>query len=125
MSEASTRNRNQSRLVVGLFLIALGAVLLAVNLGYELPHGWWRFYPFVLIGFGALGVFFPSRHLDRAGGVWLLAAGLYCLEGVFDLLELGWGGAWPVFVIAAGVSFILHQHGPANGERQIPPEAPR
>jgi hypothetical protein len=49
----------------------------------------------------------PSRHLDRSGGIWLLATGLYCLVGVFELFGLGWGSAWPIFVIAAGLSFLV------------------
>jgi peptidoglycan/LPS O-acetylase OafA/YrhL len=110
MSDVSTRNSNRSRLVLGIFLIVLGAVLLAANLGFELPYGWWRFYPFIFIVFGALGLFMPSRHLDRSGGVWLLAIGVYCAIGVYDLFDLGWTGGWPVFVIAAGASFMLHRH---------------
>lgn len=110
MSDVSTRNTNRSRLVLGVFLIGLGALLLAANLGYALPEGWWRFYPFVFIVFGVLGLAMPSRNLDRAGGVWLLATGLYCMTGVFNLFGLGWSGAWPIFVIAAGASFMLHRH---------------
>lgn len=110
MSDESTRNTNRSRFVLGIFLIGLGALLLAANLGYALPEGWWRLYPFVFILFGALGLIAPSRHLDRSGGVWLLATGLYCMMGVFDLFGLGWAGGWPIFIIAAGASFMLHRH---------------
>ena len=39
------RNAGRSRLVLGLFLLALGGVMLAVNLGYEIPLGWWRYFP--------------------------------------------------------------------------------
>lgn len=123
--DPSSRNGNRTRLVLGIFLVALGAVLLAANLGYELPYGWWRFYPFILIAFGALGVVMPSRHLDRSGGVWLLAAGLYCLEGVFDFIDLGWSGAWPIFVIAAGVTFMLHRHAHDEAHRPVSSEEPR
>ena len=110
MSEASSPNSKRTRLVVGIFLILLGGVLLAANLGYALPFGWWRFYPFILMSFGVLGLATPSKHLDRAGGVWLLASGIYCAIGEFDLFNLGWWRAWPVFVIAAGASFVLRRH---------------
>ena len=101
------RNAGRSRLVLGLFLLALGALMLAVNLGYQMPIGWWRYFPLPLMALGVWGLVLPSRHLDRSGGVWLLATGLYCLIGVFELFRLSWGTAWPVFVIASGVSFLV------------------
>jgi hypothetical protein len=107
---------------VGIVLIALGGVLLAANLGYELPYRWWRFYPFVFIVLGVLGILMPSRHLDRSTGVWLLATGLYCAMGVYYWFGLGWAGAWPVFVIAAGASFLLHRR---PDEASPPQEGPR
>ena len=38
-----------NRLIWGLFLIAIGGMLLAVNLGVELPHGVWNYWPFLVI----------------------------------------------------------------------------
>ena len=108
------RNAGRSRLVLGLFLLALGGVMLAVNLGYEIPLGWWRYFPVPLIALGVWGLALPSRHLDRSGGIWLLATGLYCLVGVFDLFGLGWGTAWPIFVIASGLSFLVRDSGRAR-----------
>lgn len=101
------RNAGRSRLVLGLFLLVLGALMLAVNLGFQVPIGWWRFFPVPLMVLGLWGLLMPSRHLDRSGGVWLLASGLYCLIGVFGLFGLGWGSAWPIFVIACGLSFMV------------------
>jgi hypothetical protein len=125
MSDATPRqppHRGRSRLVLGLFLLALGIVLLAVNLGYPLPFGWWQYFPVPFVALGLWGLLFPSRHLDRSGGVWLLATGVYCLIGVFDLWHLGWSGGWPIFVIAAGLSFILHRQ-EHMGERSCGPRA--
>lgn len=118
MNDASAPHRpRRSRLVVGIFLLLLGALLLAANLGYSLPWGWWQYLPWLLIGVGLWGLALPSRHLDRVGGVWMLATGVYFLIGMFELWGLGWSGGWPVFVIAAGLSFMLHRHddGPPAG----------
>lgn len=118
----------RSRLVLGIVLLALGAVMLAVNLGYSLPLGWWRYFPVPLIAFGLWGLILPSRHLDRSGGVWLLATGVYCLIGIFGLFGLGWGSAWPILVIAAGLSFIVgrdHPHPDPDRERTHDPARQR
>jgi cell wall-active antibiotic response 4TMS protein YvqF len=64
-----------------------------------------------LIALGLWGLVLPTRHMDRSGGIWLLATGLYCLIGVFNLFGLGWGTAWPIFVIASGLSFLVRDHG--------------
>lgn len=101
------RHAGRSRLVLGLFLLGLGALMLAVNLGYQVPLGWWRYFPVPLMALGLWGIAVPSRHLDRSGGIWLFATGVYCLVGVFGMFGLGWGTAWPIFVIAAGLSFLF------------------
>ena len=81
--------------------------MLAVNLGYQMPLAWWRYFPVPLIALGLWGIVMPTRHLDRSGGIWLFATGVYCLVGVFGMFGLGWGTAWPIFVIAAGLSFLF------------------
>jgi hypothetical protein len=122
MNDVSPRSpRDRSQLVLGIFLILLGAVLLAVNLGYALPVGLWQYFPVPFIALGLWGIIVPNRHLDRSGGVWLLAIGLYCLTGVFDLFDLGWSGAWPIFVIAAGASFMLHRRRSEGDGGTTPP----
>lgn len=111
MNELSAQHRpRRSRLVAGIFLLVLGGLLLAVNLGYGLPVGWWQFLPWALIALGGFGLILPTRHLDRVGGVWMMATGLYFLTGINNWWGLGWSGAWPIFVIAAGLGFILHRH---------------
>lgn len=46
------RHAGRSRLVLGLFLLGLGALMLAVNLGYQVPLGWWRYFPVPLMALG-------------------------------------------------------------------------
>lgn len=131
MKDAHPYHRpRRSRLVLGIFLLVLGALLLAVNLGYGLPIGWWEYLPMLLIAFGLWGLVLPNRHIDRVGGVWMMATGLYFLIGIFDLWDLGWTGGWPIFVIAAGLGFILHRHddrhgGPPADEGRVEERTPR
>jgi hypothetical protein len=100
--------QGRSRLVLGIILLALGGMLLAMNLGVNLPWHLWKYFPVPLIALGIWGIASPSRNLDRQGGVWLLATGLYCLVGVFDLFGLGWATAWPIFIVACGVGLMIH-----------------
>ena len=111
----------RSPLVIGLILLVIGAGLLATNLGYTLPFHIWRYWPFVLIVPGLIAIAVPSRHISRSGGVWLLATGVYGAIGVYELFGLGWGSAWPVFVIAAGLAMILDER-KRNGRGGPPPQ---
>ena len=103
--------RRRSPLIAGVILIGIGAVLLSVNLGYGIPLRALQFYPVVLAVLGLLGIVVPSRHLSRSGGIWLLAAGLYCAVSEFNLFDLGWGSAWPIFIIAYGVEVVFGMRG--------------
>lgn len=111
MNDLPAQHRpRRSRLVMGVFLLMLGGLLLAVNLGYGLPVGWWQYLPWALVAIGVVGLVVPTRHMDRVGGIWMMATGLYFLAGINYWFGLGWSGAWPIFVIAAGLGFILQRH---------------
>lgn len=101
------RHRHRSPLVLGITLILLGALLLALNLGFGLPLSLWQYWPFALIVPGIVAIAMPSRHLSRSGGIWLLATGIYCEIGVTGLFGLGWFSAWPIFIMAYGLEVIF------------------
>lgn len=94
-----------NRLIWGLFLIAIGGMLLAANLGWEVPRGVWNYWPFLLIAMGGAKMLFGSA--DEGGGFWLILAGLYGWISIWNVGGLTWGTAWPIFVIAGGLSVIL------------------
>lgn len=97
-----------NRLIWGLFLIALGGMLLAVNLGWELPHGVWNYWPFLLIALGVARMIFRRASDDEGGGgFWLILAGLYGWICIWNVGGLTWRTAWPIFVIAGGLSVLL------------------
>ena len=117
MKDATPPKRSRSHLILGFILLVVGAALLAANLGFELPYHLWKYYPFVLLALGVVGVATPTRHLSRSGGIWLLAAGLYCLVSEFRLLGLWWTNAWPIFLIAAGFDIIFSREQWTSGFR--------
>jgi hypothetical protein len=94
-----------NRLIWGLFLIAIGSMLLAVNLGWEVPRGVWNYWPFLLIALGGAQMFFGRER--EGGGFWLILAGLYGWISIWNVGGLSWGTAWPIFVIAGGLSVLL------------------
>ena len=96
-----------NRLICGFFLIAIGAMLLAVNLGWAVPRGVWNYWPFLLIAMGAAKMLFGRDGESGGGGFWLILAGLYGWISIWNVWGLTWGTAWPIFVIAGGLSVIL------------------
>jgi len=92
---------------VGLFLIALGALFLADNVGFHVPGSVWRYWPFLLLAMGVARFAFGDDADDRRGGYWLIATGLYGWIAVFGLFGLSWGTAWPILLVAVGASMVL------------------
>ena len=102
----SEQNKAIGRLVLGAYLMLIGGLILAANLGWDVPHGVWSYWPFLLIAGGGVKVIFGGRD-GLSEGLWLLLAGLYCWVSVWNLWGLTWGTAWPIFVVAGGLSMIL------------------
>jgi hypothetical protein len=103
------RRKGRSHFVLGVILLGIGATLLALNLGFDIPWHLWKYFPVPMIAFGLWGILSPGRDLDRIGGLWLLTNGVYCLISVFGLFGLGWGTAWPVYIVALGLSILSKQ----------------
>lgn len=97
------RMETANRLIWGIFFVAIGILMLTVNLGMDLPHGVWNYWPFLLLALGTARLVI-SRDGD---GYWLVLAGLYGWISIWNIGGLTWGTAWPIFVIAGGLSVIL------------------
>ena len=87
-------------------LMLIGGLILASTLGYDLPRGIWEYWPFLLIAGGGAKMLFGGRD-GLADGFWMTLGGLYCWVSVWKLWGLTWGTAWPIFVVAGGLSMIL------------------
>lgn len=98
--------RSLGRLVLGGWLIAVGGLMLASRIGWDIPDGIWRYWPLLLVASGAAQMVFGERE-SRGSGFWLLLSGLYCWISVWRLFGLHWGNAWPILVIGAGLSMLL------------------
>jgi len=119
MTRRDRRERGTAgRLVIGVFLLGLGGLLLADNLGYNIPGRVWDYWPFLLIGLGAVKMLWPGDGDEREGGYWILVAGLYCWISSWGLYGLHWGSAWPIFLLAAGLGMVVK----GMGRRRPPAE---
>ena len=106
-SNESTTRYTAGRLVFGLFLLAIGGMLLAGNLGFDLPHGVWNYWPFLLLAMGGVKLLWPGNADERRSGYWLVVVGLYGWINVWHLFGLDWGRSWPIFVIASGLGIVF------------------
>jgi len=110
------------RLVIGIYLLLIGALALADNLGYAVPGKLWSYWPFLLIGLGVMKIASPSGSENRRGGLWLITAGLYGWISIWHLFGLEWGTAWPIFLVAAGVGIVFDDFFPRRCRRRLEPE---
>ena len=102
------------RLFPAVAIIAIGALFLANNLGYNLrlfEHGnWWA----VIILAAALApltrafeVYRARGRLDAEAAYFLLCAASVVLVAVMFLLNLDWATWWPLFVILGGLYTLV------------------
>ena len=96
------------RLVMGLFVLALGTLFLLDNLGLaDARHAVRYLWP---IGFMAMGVSVVLRRWGGQGWPWGLAwivAGVWLLGDNLGLVTLRfWDLFWPLLLLALGASFV-------------------
>ena len=98
------KNRDGSRVIGGLIIVAVGAALLLRNTGFAMPH-WLFTWPMILI---LVGVYTGFKHNFRhSSWLILIAIGTFFLIRKF-MPELGLQPYfWPAVIIAAGVIFML------------------
>ncbi len=94
--------RNVTRLVFGAFLMLVGGLLIADNLGFDVPVSVWSYWPFLLIALGAVKLLAGPGD-GREGGFWMVLAGVYGWVSIFRVAGLSWGSAWPIFLLGAGL----------------------
>ena len=92
----------------GVLVIAIGAVLLAGNLGYSVPHNWWA----ILILIPAVAALVNAIRFYRAEGqsprvMGSAIGGLVMLALALALFfDIGLGLFWPVVIIVAGAAIV-------------------
>jgi predicted membrane protein len=105
------KNRDSSRVIGGLILVGVGAVLLLRNTGFYLP-GWLFSWPMILI---LVGVYSGFKHNFRnTGWIILIGVGLFFLVSKF-IPALGLQPLfWPLVIIGLGILFIVRPRNSAT-----------
>ena len=112
----SERSRSTGRAVIGLYLILIGGLIIAENLGFDIRRGVWNYWPLLIIGMGGAKIAFSAGDRETIGsGIWILLGGIYCWVSVWNLWGLTWHTAWPIFLVAGGLGMIVE---PRRGRRR-------
>lgn len=93
------------RLVLGLFIVALGVVFFLDQLGYRVGAvvRWW---PLALVVIGALKAWQPRGTPGRTFGWVLIVLGALLLLDNVTAFELEFALLWPALVVAAGGALV-------------------
>jgi len=106
--------------IIATLMIGAGVLLFLDNLGLFHIYNIWRLWPVALIAVG-LSKLFERRG---AGGlVWaclVMSAGVVVLLDNFGIWHVSWGMIWPLALVGAGVSALLH----ALERKNLPDESP-
>jgi predicted membrane protein len=94
------------KILIGLFIIAIGVLFLLQNLGYLTGLDLWEFWPviLILIGLNMLGRVGQARQ--PLGGLILIVIGVLFLLDNLDIFPYGFEDFWPVILILIGVFVI-------------------
>lgn len=113
--EIPSHRWHSQRWFVGGLVVAIGVLLLLMNIGLIERFSIWRFWPLILIAAGI------SRFLTnkRADGFWLLALGVWFQVSLLHLWDLGFGDTWPAILIAFGIYLIWHSAEKESWRRRV------
>lgn len=101
--ENENRKRNRSHVLKGTFVVVIGAILLASQLGVEFPV-WFLTWQMLII---AIGIYNGINKGFRKSG-WIIAVFLGLLFLAKDYME-GFSDyyVWPIVIIIIGLSMII------------------
>ncbi len=99
------QNREGSKVIAGVIIVAVGVALLLRNIGFLLPN-WLFTWPMILI---LVGIYTGFKH-NFKNNSWLIVTGI----GVFFLIKRFIPSLhlepffWPLIIIAIGIIYILN-----------------
>ena len=106
--------RSSSSLIAGSILIGLGVLALFITLtGVDLWYSSWRWWPTVVIAFGALLALLPIFIRRRWMGLLYIIAAPIIASGILLLISMTsgqwflWARWWPIEVLSVALGFLI------------------
>lgn len=94
-------------LLVGLFIVAIGVLLILDNLDIVNTGGLWRLWPLVFFGLGARVLAGTEGRMRWVGaGIWFFVGAVF-LARALGYTRFGFSELWPVFLVLLGLSMML------------------
>ncbi|MFZ1728716.1 MAG: DUF5668 domain-containing protein [Bacteroidota bacterium] len=107
-----------SQAVVGIIVLLLGVILTLGNFDIIDSSSVLRFWPVLLVIFGAIKALQPGRSRGRMFGIIISAIGLFMLLDRLDIIWFEFWDLWPLVLILIGGSLVLK-----TGKRPTSPGA--
>jgi predicted membrane protein len=105
-SEIEQAPRFTPLLLMGLIIIAIGALFTLDNLGLVEAHRYFRYWPAALILVGVLKVWQSRGGAGAFGGLLFIVAGLWLLGATFHLVTVNVFDLWPLLLVLFGASLV-------------------
>ncbi len=107
-------NRNDSGMMSGLIMIAVGVIFLVMQYSDFRLHNWWALFiliPVVATWNSAISISVEAGELKEET-IESLAGSLFLLfVALIFLFNWDWGQVWPGFIIIAGVNALVRGWG--------------
>ncbi len=104
---SSTRRRGFGTAIIGIGVLAVGAILLLDNFGLADVEGMFAYWPVLLILVGVSHFVRPAGSRRYLAGVIFITAGAAILLTNLGYLSFDIWDLWPVVLVIAGLSLIL------------------
>jgi len=105
-SEIERAPRLTPQLLMGLIIIAVGALFTLDNLGLVEAHRYLRYWPAALILAGVLKIWQSRGGAGAFGGLLFIVAGLWLLGSTFHVVTINFFDLWPLLLVLFGASLV-------------------
>ncbi len=98
--------RMSFQLILGLFIILLGVLYTLENLGIVYAHDYLRFWPIILVFYGASRVIQCETAGQKVWGIFWIVVGSFMVLDRLDLIYFSVWDLWPLILVVLGISLI-------------------
>ncbi len=105
--ERHPEERDRGRLVGGVILMVVGAILLLGRLDVLRSDGLGRYWPMILVAIGAAKLLGAAERRHPGNAVWLIFIGVWAQANVLHWLGLTWHNSWPIVLIFIGLRVLV------------------